>query len=124
MMKKIATGIVGLLLSASLYAGDYDGVWVFDFDAGDDASYFVLHQNGKQLLVVDAWQAMDGWSAHLGTLSGSSAEMRTIVEPDGAVVKFTLNFSSQTRGTITLHSCSDGCGEIPVEQPLPVKKFF
>lgn len=122
-MKKIATGIAGLLLTANLYAGDYDGVWVFDFDAGEDDSYFIINQNGTQLLVVDAWKTMDGWSAHLGTINGSSAEMSTIVDAEGAVVNFTLNFSSKLKGTLTLHSCSDVCG-FPVEQPLSVKKFF
>jgi hypothetical protein len=122
MFKKILAGFAGLMLSASLEAGVYDGVWIWDLTS----DYFVLYQKGDQLLVVNAWKGMDGWNAHIGPINGSTATISTILDPDGSIASATLHFVSQTEGTLTLHSCSD-CDYTPLEPletPLPVHKIF
>ena len=126
MSRKLVYAFIGLLLSGAALAGEYDGVWVFNFDVDPNPDYFILYQKGNTLLLVSAYREMDGWDAMLGEfVTDSSARISTLLTSDGSSVDVRLNFTSSTTATGTLVSCApqEAC-DIPVGVPVGTHKIF
>lgn len=108
-------------MTAPAIAGDYDGVWIFDDQSTSD--YYLVTQNGGTLLLVGVYAAMDGWDAFVGSIgTGTQAQMRTLLSPDGTQAVFTLTFTSPTRAQMVLQSCN-AC-DLPLATELSLVKIF
>lgn len=120
MLKKIIFGLLVSLLSVNAFAGDYDGVWMFD----GEASYYTVYQKGNQILFVQLNQSLDSWDAALGELTANTARVRTIINKLDKIVESNLTFTSPTNAIQTIISCSGTqCEDAPGSQ-FAMHKIF
>jgi hypothetical protein len=120
MLKKIIFGSLISLLSVNAFAGDYDGVWMFE----GEASYYTVYQKDNQILFVQLNQSLDGWDAAMGELSANTAHMRTIINKLDKIIESNLTFTSPTIATQTIISCSGTqCDDAPGSQYTMHKVF-
>ncbi|MGR9051077.1 MAG: hypothetical protein ACU84J_00365 [Gammaproteobacteria bacterium] len=116
---KVLVGLAGCFFAANIYAGDYDGIWVIE----GSPDFHVVSQQNDRIIIGNLWGGLDGWDAVWGPLVGNSAELETIVNPDGDVVRATVVFNpDKVTATLTIHSCQL-CG-YPLEVPVPVKMIW
>lgn len=105
---------------SALAAGTYDGVWT---TAALPNSYFIVYQNGTQLLAVEL-HADKYWNAYLGTLSGSSSTFSSLIS--SVSLNATITFSSATAASLTINSCvpvSAAC-TLPAGTRATINKIF
>ena len=115
------------MFSTTAAAGDYDGVWIFDFEVDPNSDYFVAYQRGNTLLLVSAYRELDGWEAFIGDFtSATSADVSSLVNDNNSTVSLSINFTSTEKGTVTVNACApqEICDGIPVGVPLGVNKIF
>lgn len=109
-MKRVKKMLAGIVIAcgacAAQAAGAYDGIWATSL-SGLPVGYFSIHQNGNSLVVASMPMAGSGtvaWEAFIGTISGSSAIVDTIVS--GTNARWSVQFTSATEGTATQISCT------------------
>lgn len=93
------------LMFASMPAmsGQYDGAWSLTY-GGVNAGYATISEKNGQLLVVLLPGDRDGWEAHIGPITGNTAQITSAVSDD--VSSATVNFSSLTTLSATITSCT------------------
>lgn len=89
---------------------DIEGGWYSDtYDAGAVITTDRLYSNRKEVLIMLAYTG--GWELYSGYIIGTRARVQT-VSPYGPNVDATVDFSSSSRGVITVNSCVSANGFI------------
>ncbi|HTQ99983.1 MAG TPA: hypothetical protein VMH83_08330 [Candidatus Acidoferrum sp.] len=119
-----------ILASTAAAGGTYDGIWTED--AAIVTEYFTLQQNGSTIIVADLDSSKKTWDAYQGSIDANNKitiNMILSMLYPGAKATVTLEFSSSTKGTLTLVSCTPPpnsnihCNSTPGAQ-TQIKRIF
>lgn len=99
-MKKLILAFALSALSCGASAQEYTGIWRAELDTG---TFVQVTQKG-QSMVIAALSSDGTWEAYLGTLSGGTASVATVI---GFVnTSLTVRFVSPTRAIARINSCT------------------
>jgi hypothetical protein len=107
--------------AATAYAGQYDGIWVSSIDPGTLTS--IYDDGGGTIVAISLHIADNYYDVYLGTLSGNTATMSSLIAEENAVVRVT--FTSLNTASVTIVSCepASACG-LPDGTTFQFNKLF
>lgn len=103
------TCTIGLASTMPALAGDHDGVWTV---AELPGHYYMVRENNGMLLLAHLG---DDWEAFIGTISGGVATVTTLIADVN--LSATLQFSSASRATVHVNSCTPTSGNATCSLP-------
>jgi hypothetical protein len=92
-------GLLALLPAGAMAQGNYSGIWRASIDPG---AFVSLNQNGGTL-VIAMLDSTGEWDAYIGTLSGTTATVNTVI--GRVTIGMTVRFLSGSQAIVKLNSC-------------------
>ena len=91
--------VLCLLLPMGAWAQDYSGVWAIPSETKTE--FYSFHHKNDQLMIAILDTVSGQWMAYQGVVENYSVTFESVYTPNG-VVDFTVGFSSETTGHVTI----------------------
>jgi hypothetical protein len=127
MKKKVLIAVVPLVLgfillvSPSVLAGEYDGVWTIP---DIPMIYFLVYNTDTTLVVTEIDSSLLTCDVLAGQMNGSVGSVQHLVQTDNSYIHADVNFTSPTTATFVVKECSGNCTNVPIGVELPFQKIF